>query len=77
MYSNNNDEMCLDPHYIYGGNAQFASNGMDALPSFRQNGVLKMKIYKQSVKEEFKKLIWDIPIDKDASQPRLNKNPIG
>jgi len=65
-FNDDRDDMCLDLPFFYGGNSRFTSDGMDALPSFRRNGVLEMKIYKQSVKEEFKRLIWGVPTDKDG-----------
>lgn len=65
-FNGDQDNLCLDPPYIFGGNAQFASDGMDALPRHRRNGGLEMRIYKQSVKEDFKRLIWDVPVGIDV-----------
>lgn len=46
--------------YFYGGDIQFASDGTDAYPPHRRNGALHMYVLHEDVREQFKKLIWDV-----------------
>ena len=56
------ETMCLGAFtpYFYGGEIQFASDGTDAYPPHRRNGALHMYVLQKDVREQFKKLIWNV-----------------
>ena len=56
--------------YFYGGDIQFASDGTDAYPPHRRNGALHMYVLHEDVREQFKKLIWDV---EENSKSRMRK----
>jgi len=55
--------------YIYGGAAQFASDGMDAYPPHRRNGGLHIIVLNETFREDFKRMFWE-----DLATPALSSD---
>ena len=56
---------CSQP-YIYGGVVQFASDGTDAYPPHRRNGAFHFYALSEDIREQVKRLIWDVPDDTET-----------